>query len=178
MDFLELVKKRYSCRKYLTKAVCRESLKRCIEAARLSPSACNSQPWHFIVVDDPKIKDELGEKAFSGVHSINSFAKDAPVLALVVREDSAYIARLGGYLRDVRFCLIDIGVACEHFIFQAAEEGLGTCWIGWFNENAVKKTLGIAKNKRIDVMISVGYPKEETTPVKNRKPAAEMSELR
>lgn len=178
MDFLELVKKRYSCRKYLTKPVSRESIQRCIEAARLAPSACNSQPWSFIVIDNAQLKGDIVNRAFSGIYAVNAFVKDAPVIVVVIRERSSYLAILGGYLRSVQYSLIDIGIACEHFIVQAQQEGLGTCWLGWFNEKAVKETLGIPKNKKVDVLISVGYPAQETIPVKNRKLPAEISEFR
>ena len=174
MTFLELVKKRRSVRKYSAKPVPREVMDRCLEAARLAPSACNSQPWHFIVVDDKKLKDELANKVFSGVYSMNSFAKNAPVLIVVVTERSNYIARLGGYFKGVQYSLIDIGIACEHLILQAEEEGLGTCWLGWFNENAVKKILGLPREKKIDIIISMGYPEKAEAPEKARRSLNEI----
>lgn len=158
MTFLELVKKRRSTRKYSVKPVPRKAIDRCLEAARLAPSACNSQPWHFIVIDDEELKSALAEKAFSGIYSMNSFAKEAPVLIVVVTERSNYIARLGGYSKGIQYSLIDIGIVCEHLVLQAEEEGLGTCWLGWFNEKEVKKLLGLSKEKKIDVIISMGYP--------------------
>ncbi len=174
MTFLELVKKRRSVRKYSAKPVPREVMDRCLEAARLAPSACNSQPWHFIIVDDKKLKDELTDKVFSGVYSMNSFAKNAPVLIVVVTERSNYIARLGGYFKGVQYSLIDIGIACEHLILQAEEEGLGTCWLGWFNENAVKKILGLPREKKIDIIISMGYPEKAEAPEKARRSLNEI----
>ncbi|HCJ67310.1 MAG TPA: NAD(P)H nitroreductase [Elusimicrobia bacterium] len=175
MKFIELVKKRQSVRKYLPKAVPREILERCLEAARLAPSACNSQPWSFIIVDNPKLKNELAEAAFSGIYSTNSFAKKAPVIIVVIREQSNYAARLGGYFRSIQYSLIDIGIAGEHLILQAAEEGLGTCWLGWFNEKAVKKILNLPKEKKIDLLISVGYAETEELRSKIRKPLNEIS---
>ena len=169
MMFLELSKKRKSVRKYSPKPVLREAIDRCIEAARLAPSACNSQPWYFIAVDGKELKDEVANKAFSGVYSINSFAKEAPVLIIVVTERPSYITRLGGYFKGVQYSLIDIGIACEHFILQAEEEGLGTCWLGWFNENRVKKILHIPREKKIDIIISMGYPESEEEKDKKRK---------
>ena len=119
MTFLELVKRRKSTRKYSSKPVPREVIDRSIEAARLAPSACNSQPWSFIVVDDENLKNRLLDKAFSGAHSMNSFIRNAPVLIVVVTERSTYVARLGGYLKGVQYCLIDIGLACAHLKLQA-----------------------------------------------------------
>ncbi|MBL7072034.1 MAG: nitroreductase family protein [Candidatus Omnitrophica bacterium] len=175
MVFLDIVKARRSIRKYSTKPVRREAIERCLEAARLAPSACNSQPWHYIVVDEKELKATLAAAAFSGIYSMNSFARGAPVLIAVITELSTYAARLGGQLKGTQYSLIDLGISCEHLILQAEEEGLGTCWLGWFNEGAVKKVLGVPKDKKIDIMISVGYP--ETRPA-NERPRRSINEIR
>ncbi|MDP3142358.1 MAG: nitroreductase family protein [Candidatus Omnitrophota bacterium] len=176
MDFAELVRKRSSIRKYDSRPIKREDINKCLEAARLAPSACNSQPWQFIVVDQPQLKDRLVTAMLSGIYSTNSFIKHAPVLVVVVTEKSKWFARVANFLRDIKMYLVDVGIACEHFILQAAEIGIGTCWLGWFNEKAAKKALGISRHKRIDVIISMGYPVVDySTPEKNRKPLNEMS---
>lgn len=169
MNFLTLVKKRKSIRKYSSRPVPRKMIDSCLEAARLAPSACNSQPWSFIVVDDEKIRNEIVKKALSGIYKMNAFVREAPTLIVVLTEHSTYIARMGGQLRHVKYSLIDIGIACEHLILRAVELGLGTCWLGWFNEKAVKKVLGLPKSKRIDVMISLGYPEVVEGKDKKRK---------
>ena len=110
MNFLELVQKRYSCRNYCARSVTRECIERCVEATRLAPSACNSQPWRFIIVDNQELKDQLAAGAFSGVYSMNAFAQQAPVLVVIIREASRYAARLAGALRAVPYSLIDIGI--------------------------------------------------------------------
>jgi len=109
------------------------------------------------------------ETAFSGPYAMNAFAVQAPVIITVITSRSLYAARMGGFFRGVQFSLIDIGIACEHLSLQATELGLGTCWFGWFNERAVKKHLGLKKDTKIDLMISLGYPVEKTTPSKTRK---------
>lgn len=177
MNFLELVKKRQSVRKYSDKPVSKDVLERCLEAARLAPSACNSQPWSFIVVDSPELKNRVAEAAFSGIYSSNSFAKSAPVLVVVITEHSKFIASLGGYFRGTRYNLIDVGVAAEHFVLQAAEEGLGTCWLGFFNEKAVKKILNIPKEKKVDIILSVGYPVDDKIREKSRSPMKEIAKF-
>ncbi len=174
MIFLDLVKKRQSVRKYAPRPVPRDAIERCLEAARLAPSACNSQLWSFIILDDEKLRDEVAEKAFSGACKMNSFAKNAQVLVVAVTERSTYFARLGGFFRGTQYNLIDIGIACEHFALQAAEEGIGTCFLGIFNEKAVKKALRIPRGKKVDVIISMGYPAIEQTREKVRKPLGEM----
>ena len=178
MDFLELIKIRRSCRKYQSRPIPREVIEKCLEAAWLAPSACNSQPWNFIVVESAEVKNHLAERAFSGIYSINYFAKQAPVLVVVVRKSSVYAAKLGGYLRGTQYNLIDIGIACEHFILAAAEQGVGTCWLGFFNEKHVKKVLGIPARMKVDVIISLGYPQEQISRDKKREPLEAIREYR
>ena len=175
MLFLDLVQKRRSVRRYSDRPVTKEDLLKCLEAARLAPSACNSQPWHFIVIDDPALKDRVAGRIFSGIYSMNHFAKEAPVLIAVVSEKSRFLASIGGQVRDTRYRLVDLGIATEHLILQAEELGIGSCWIGWFDENALKKELKLPRNKKIDVVISLGYPAEEKVVVKTRKFLEEIS---
>ncbi len=157
MGLLDLIRQRRSIRDFLDKPVEREKIMLCLEAARLAPSASNSQPWKFIVVDDRQLKNELCNAAFSGLYSMNSFCKTAPVIVVIISEKSMFLARIGGMLRGTQYYLIDIGIAGEHFVLQAEELGLGTCWIGWFNERAVKSVLNIPQNKKIDILIALGY---------------------
>lgn len=174
MSFLDLVRNRQSERAFHSRPISREIIERCLEAARLAPSACNSQPWRFLVVDHQQDRDRLVSAAFGGIYAMNQFACKAPVLVVVITERSKYIARLGGFLRGVQYSLLDIGAACEHFILQAAEEGVGTCWLGWFNEKAIKKELGLPRSTRVDVMIAMGYPENPKLREKKRKPIHEI----
>ena len=157
MALSDIIKHRRSVRHFLNRPVEREKIMLCLEAARLAPSACNSQPWRFIVVDDKELKDRLCRAAFSGVYSTTSFARKAPLIVAVVSEKAKFLERIGGLIRDTRFYLIDIGIATEHFILQAEELGLGTCWIGWFDEGVVKKILNVPRDRRVDVLLAVGY---------------------
>lgn len=174
MSFLDLAGRRQSDRKYEPRPVPREAIDRCLEAARLAPSACNSQPWTFIVADRDPLRGQVAEAAFSGVYSMNAFARQAPVLIVAVTERSRYVARLGGQFRGVQYSLVDLGIACEHLCLQAAEEGLGTCWLGWFNEKAVKKVLGLPPATKLDIMISMGYPADPDAREKKRKSLDEI----
>ena len=174
MTFMELVARRQSTRRYSTRPVSREIVERCLEAARLAPSACNSQPWNFIVVDGAEQKNGLARAAFGGIYSMNAFAAIAPVLIVVVTEKSRYAARLGGLMRGVQYSLIDLGIACEHLVLQAAEDGVGSCWLGWFDEKAVKRHLGLPRSARVDVIISLGYPEKEEHREKVRRPLDEV----
>lgn len=174
---LNLINKRRSIRHYLNRAISKEDLLKCIEAARVAPSACNAQPWKFIIVDDPLLKNEICERAFCGIYSINKFAMNAPALIIVVSEKEKFLSALGGYLRDTKYYLLDIGIACEHLVLQATELGIGSCWIGWFNERAVKKALKIPRNKKIDVIISLGYYREDGSGESTKKPRRSLEEI-
>jgi nitroreductase len=168
LNFLNLVKERYSVRRYSNKPVQREKIERCIEAARLAPSTCNSQPWRFIVVEDTKLKEAIARETYSKVLSFNSFSKGAPVLIIVISERKNISAKIAGIIKKRDFSLIDIGIAAEHICLQAVEEGLGTCMLGWFDEEAVKKLLNIPKQKRIELIITLGYP-DESVKKKSKK---------
>ena len=171
MALLDLIKNRKSVRDFRDTPVERDKIMMCLEAARQAPSASNSQPWRFIVVDDRELKDRLCGAAFGGLYFINSFCKTAPVMVAVISEKSKFLARIGGMFRGIKFYLIDIGVACEHFVLEAEDLGLGTCWIGWFNEGAVKSVLDIPQNKKIDILIALGYyDREKLGPEHGREP--------
>lgn len=174
MSFLDLVNKRYSVRNYKMTPVPQEKVVRCIEAARLAPSACNSQPWKFIIVDNPELVNELAKAAFGGLLDFNHFAFKAPVLVLIVSERQKISAKFGSIVKRKNFSQMDIGIAAEHFCLQAAEEGLGTCILGWFNEKKVKKILSIPKFKRVELVISLGFSVNDKIPHKNRKSLDEI----
>ena len=159
-SFLELAGSRQSVRKYSDKNVEPEKIARCIEAARLAPSACNSQPWKFIIVDQPDKRNEIAIAASSKGGFFNKFALQAPVMVVIVIEKPKMISQVGGRILDKDFYLFDIGIAAEHFCLQAAEEGLGSCMIGWFDERKIKKVLNIPANRKIGLLISLGYAAE------------------
>jgi nitroreductase len=171
MDILDLIQKRQSDRMYEQRSVSREQILKCLEAARLAPSACNSQPWKFVVVDDPRMVAQMGEAA-AGM-GMNKFAKEVPVIVAVVLEKMNVLARIGSVIKDKEFSLLDMGIAVEHFCLQAAELGLGTCILGWFDEKSVKKMLNI-RDRRVPLLITLGYPAGKTRG-KVRKSLEEMS---
>lgn len=160
MNFLDLVKKRTSVRTYAEKTVEREKLERCLEAARLAPSACNSQPWTFVLVDEPELTKKLAEATFSAIAPFNKFVLQSKAILAIVMEKPSALSQIGGRIKNKDFYLIDIGIAAEHFCLQAAEEGLGTCMLGWFNEKEAQQLLNIPRSKRIGLLISIGYPKD------------------
>jgi len=173
MNFNELMQNRRSVRKYSPDPVPRELIDRCIEAARLAPSACNGQPWYFIVVDNTEDKNRLCEAAFGGIYSSNKFVRKAPVIIVVVTDERSYQTKAGGFFRNIKYALVDIGIAGEHLALQATELGLGTCWLGWFSERGVRKALNLPKSTKIDILFSLGYPADSERP-KNRRTLDEI----
>jgi nitroreductase len=174
MSFLKLAQARQSVRSYIDKKVEREKIERCLEAARLAPSACNSQPWRFIVVDEPELREKVAKETFGKLISFNHFTMQAPVLVVMITEKSKPIARIGGAIKDKTYNLIDIGIAAEHFCLQAVEEGLGTCMLGWFDKKKLYDYLNIPKSKQIDLIITLGYSQKEEIRPKKRKTIDEI----
>jgi len=172
-NLLDLMRTRKSVRKYRNEQVSREIIECCLEAARLAPSACNSQPWSFIVADTEPVRAKLAQAAFSGMYAMNNFAAQAPVLIAVLTERSKFAAVLAGKFRGVQYSLMDIGIACAFLSLAAEEQGVGACLLGWFDEKAVKNVLGLPGNVRIDIMISMGYSAEDKATAKVRKPPRE-----
>lgn len=176
MDFSSLLTIRQSVRRYSDKAVEPEKIEQLIEAVRLAPSASNSQPWRLILVTEPELKNKVAEATYSPLVSFNTFVPQAPVLAVLVLEKPKLITQIGGRLKARDFPLIDIGIAAEHFCLQAAELGLGTCMLGWFDEPTVRNLLNIPKNRRIGLLIALGYSADPAAPPRSkiRKTKEEM----
>lgn len=169
MDFLELVNKRQSTRAFeKNKAVESEKIERIIEAGRLSPSACNAQPWHFVVVDDPELKDKVADATSARLLGMNHFTKQAPVHILIIEEKVNFSSGIGGVIKDKHFAFVDIGIAAAHMCLAAEAEGLGSCILGWFNESKVKKLLNIPESKRVLLDIVVGYSAQDLRPKKRK----------
>lgn len=167
-DFLRLVASRQSDRAYdMKRFVEVDKLERILEAARLAPSACNAQPWKFVVVTDRELAMKVG-KATAGL-GMNKFAKDAPVHILIVEESMNITSFLGSKIKDKYFPLIDIGIAAAHITLAAESEGLGSCILGWFDEKEIKKLVGIPQHKRLLLDITIGYPVKAKRK-KSRKP--------
>ncbi|NPV14408.1 hypothetical protein HPY86_05705 [candidate division WOR-3 bacterium] len=174
--FLNLCLMRRSVRKFSERPVEREKLALCLEAARIAPSADNGQPWRFLVFDDAAKKQELAQAVFKGVFAVSKHFARAPVLVALLLKESFVINRLGGGTAGTPFQFIDAGIAGEHFVLAAAEQGLGTCWIGWFDTRALLKHLKLGPGYRAVALIAVGYPAEELklrTP--KRKPIEEIA---
>jgi len=152
MDFMDVVRKRRSIRRYRPDPVPDEVLNQVLEAARLAPSAGNRQPWHFIVVKDPATKKIISERA-----------AEAPVVIVGCTDTEV----------SARFHVVDLSIAFENLVLAATNFGLGTCWMGARAEENIKAALGIPKHIAVVVVTPLGYPAETPGP-KERKSLSEI----
>lgn len=160
MDFLELVKKRRSIRKYKPEPIPEEKIDYILEAARQAPSWGNRQCWRFIVVKDESKKRKIASR---------DWIAQAPIIII----GCAYPG-LSGSKSGQQYYMLDMGIAMEHMMLAAAEQGLGTCWIGGqFDEETVKNILNIPSEVRVVALTPLGYPDESPNP-RDRKPLNEF----
>ena len=168
-DLLELFNKRQSVRAYKTTPVEKEKVERCLEAARLAPSACNSQPWKFIVVNELELVTKVAGAASAKLIGMNSFVAQAQVIIVIVREKANMSSKVGATIKNKDYSLFDIGIATENICLQAEAEGIGSCIIGWFDEKLIRKLLSVPGSKRVELLITLGYSLSEKRE-KRRKP--------
>ncbi len=165
MHVFDAISARYSVRRYEDRVVEPEKLERIMEAARLAPSASNRQEWRFVVARDHDRRQQLMEAA-----SNQEFVGEAPVVIVACAKTDGHVMRCG------QLCYtIDVAIALEHIALQAVEEGLGTCWIGSFDEVAVKELLGIpaTDDVRVVELMTLGYPADGP----NEKSRLQMSDI-
>ncbi|MDP2961027.1 MAG: nitroreductase family protein [candidate division Zixibacteria bacterium] len=163
MNVFEAIKSRRSIRSFLDKPIEEEKLLRVLEAGRLAPSSKNLQEWKFVVVKDKKLRKKLVVAANN-----QHFLAEAPVVIIGCATLVNYVMSCGQYAYP-----IDLAIAMDHMTLQAVEEGLGTCWIGSFKEDEVKKILNIPENMRIVELLPLGYPKT-IPPARTRKKLGEI----
>lgn len=155
MEFMDVIRKRRSIRKYKRDPVPKEMILEVLEAARLAPSAGNRQPWRFVVVTDPETKGKLG---------LRSWAAEAPVV----------IVGCGDSQASSRWYSHDLMIAFEHLVLAAANLGLGTCWMGRMGrDETIKEVLGIPEHVKVIAVTPLGYPDEEPGP-RDRKSLEEF----
>ncbi len=171
MNFREIAENRQSCRSYdRDRIVEDEKIKAVLEAARLAPSACNGQPYRFTVCKDKAAKEVA--LACMGM-GMNKFSSDAPVLIVISEENYVKTAALGAKLKGNDYRSIDIGIAAAYLTAEAVAQGLGSCILGWFDNDRVMKICSLDKPARL--VITLGYPKEgDKLRVKKRKSYEEL----
>jgi nitroreductase len=158
MNVLEAIRARRSVRKYKQESIPNEKLESILEAARLAPSASNRQPWRFVVVQDEDRKEALAEAANN-----QTFLKDAAVIVAAVGDPDV----------SARWYEKDTMIALEHIVLAATTLGYGTCWIGAFSQDAVKRLLKIPEEMKVVALLPIGIPNETPGP----KPRKELPEI-
>lgn len=160
MSLLDIILKRRSIRRYKPKPIPKKVLNNILEAGRRAPSAGNRQPWRFIVVTDQEIKRKLSQGTWNW-----------PI------RDSAVTIVGYGYIGDSyarKWSTIDVAIALENMVIAAEAQGVGSCWIGDFNEKEVKETLGIPDDYKVVALVSFGYPSEHPS-LRLKKPLEEIA---
>ena len=161
MNFTEIAKARQSCRRYdSSREVEKEKLLAILEAARLAPSACNGQPYHITVCRGESAKAVAAETT-DIAFNINRFAADAPILLVISEEDYVSKAALGARLKKNDYRSMDIGILSAYITAEAAAQGLGSCILGWINDEKIRKICGV--DKPIRLVITIGYPSPDDT---------------
>jgi nitroreductase len=171
MNFMEIATARQSCRSYdETRSVEQEKLDAVFEAARIAPSACNGQPYHLTVCPGEKAKQVAAATKGMG---INGFADQAPVLIVISEVPYVKTAALGAKLKGIDYRSIDIGIVAAYITAEATVQGLGSCILGWIDENKIREICGI--DSKIHLVITLGYPGPKDTPrPKKRKELADL----
>ena len=146
VEVFEAIRKRHSVRAYLPNRVPKDKLEKILEAARLAPSAGNIQPWHFIVVMNTRKRKKLSEGG-----RFAKFLSESPVV----------IVGCGDKKASPKWYAVDTAIAMQNMVLAATGEGLGTCWVGSFNEEQVKKLLNIPEKFRVIALLALGYPRKK-----------------
>ncbi len=165
----QIIAARRSVRAFDTgRAVAEDHVQAICEAARLAPSACNSQTWRFIAVTDAGVIDRIRREAMRPVIP-NKWLSQAPLLMVGCARLDIVANRIGARVTGTEYYQIDMGIAMEHMVLKATELGLGTCWIGWFNDEKIKAILHIPKGVKVPALLAVGYPADDGPGKRSRK---------
>ncbi|MBQ2278710.1 MAG: nitroreductase family protein [Clostridia bacterium] len=157
MNFTQIAENRQSCRSYdPTKPVEQEKLDRILASARLAPSACNGQPYHITVCKGKAAADVA--KAVQGM-GMNKFAPDAPIMLVLSEKPYVATAGLGAKLKGIDYRSIDIGILSAYITAEATAQGLGTCILGWLDDDAIRKICHL--DGAVRLVITLGYAKED-----------------
>jgi len=172
MDIYEVMKTRRSVRSYLPDPVPKEKLNKILQAAQMAPSGGNKQPWKFIIIQDEQKKKGL----IPFVHGVNDHNKDiarqAPIVVVACGQKLGI--NRAGYMGDLSM-LVDVSIATTHLMLAARAEGLGTCWLGGFDNAKIKDYLSIPPDYQIVALLTLGFPKkQEFTETSNRKKLSEI----
>ncbi|MBZ5637669.1 MAG: nitroreductase family protein [Acidobacteriia bacterium] len=170
MDVMEAIRRRRSVREYRSDPIPADVLERVTEALRLAPSACNYQPWRFVLVTEPKLRAEVAAACHEQL-----FVAEAPVVVVGCALPETAYKRMGERWNSAD---VDVAVAIDHLTLAAVAEGLGTCWIGSYDEGALRRLLGVPEEAKIVALTPLGYPRHpsllQAVKPGDRKPRSEV----
>lgn len=176
MDFLTIAQNRQSCRSYdPERPVEEEKLQRILEAVRFAPSACNGQPYHLTVCRGEKAKQVAA--ATTGV-GINKFAKDAPILIVISEEAYTKTAALGAKLKGNDYRSMDIGIAAAYLTAEAAAQGLGSCILGWLDDEKIRRLCDLKQPVRLVITLGYAAAGDRLRPKKRKELSQLVSEMK
>ena len=172
-DYFDLIYRRESCRNFdPNRPVEKEKLQRCAEAAWIAPSACNGQPWKYLIVTNEALKEKL--RPLMMELGMNKFVKNCPAFAVVLEENTVLKVSLSQKFKDQDFAPIDVAFSCSQFCYAATEQGLSTCIIGWHNEQKIRELFELPKSTRVRLIVAIGYAASDTLREKQRKPVEDV----
>jgi nitroreductase len=161
MDVFKAIKWRRSVRSFSHTKIEREKVLQILEAARLAPSSSNRQAWHFLVIDDPSIIEQIPDTAPVGTRRIVDFVKNAPLV--IVGCYTKALTHILGQLAGHENHLVDVSIAMSQMTLAATELGIGTCWVGWFGESRLRNLLKLPRRYKIVALLVLGYPAAPST---------------
>ena len=168
MNFDQILENRTSVRSFDSKPVNEKDLISIVEAARLAPSACNSQTWRFVAVTDREVINKICSEAMRPIVP-NRWLEQAPLIIVGCSKIDIVANRIGTRVTGIEYYQIDLGIAMEHMVLKATDLGLGSCWIGWFKEDKIKEILEIPKRIKVSAMLAIGFPKDNHSRKRKRK---------
>ena len=172
-DFLDLCLRRQSCRNFAEKPVEHEKLVKCVEAGRLAPSGCNSQPWSFVVAESPEAVAEVAKCGQQ--NGMNPWLSKAAAFIIILEEHAVLVPSVRKILDSQYFAKGDLGAATVHVCLEAETQGLGSCIIGIYDREGICNALGIPIEKQFGALIALGYAANDTVRSKIRKPLEEIA---
>lgn len=175
---INAIRNRRSIRKYQERPIEEEKLTEILEAARLAPSGNNTQPWHFIVVNSPEMRQRLADASHN-----QQWMVQAPIHIVCVADirsrvgaDAEINLEDDSPMLEFKKLIRDTSIAIEHLVLEAEEQGLGTCWVAWFSPREIGDLLGVPEDKYVQAIITLGY-KGEDPQARPRKPLQEIVHL-
>jgi len=174
---LDVIRRRYSCRRYSPQAVGQEHINLLKEAVRWAPSACNRQPYTFQFIADRGLLDRISEAVPIGPASANAWMKSAPMIVAAVGSKELIYHKITQVV-DADYHRTDAVIAMDHLSLVATELGLGTCWVGWFHRKKVGRILDIKRSEEVVILMTAGYPDREPPKERKRKEMGELFEER